>query len=156
MRRPGFAVLRYDEVAKTVIIEKLSNVDNKKSRKSHGEMLSEVFDELFCTVTYASELSKRFKCDLVLVRERGFSRFAAETQALYKTIGIADYIAWKSGLPFSELSPMTIKKLVTGNAKAKKDEVASALDHYVGKRLYDCDDESDAVAVGIAWLIEHK
>lgn len=31
--------------------------------------------------------------------------------------------------------------------------VAKSLAQFVGEREYACDDESDAVAVGIAWLI---
>ena len=46
-----------------------------------------------------------------------------------------------------------MKKLVAGKASASKEEVAAALESYVGKQEYACDDESDAVAVGIAWLI---
>ena len=35
-------------------------------------------------------------------------------------------------------------------------EVADALEKYVGPQEYACDDWSDAVAVGIAWLIQNK
>ena len=48
------------------------------------------------------------------MRERAFSRFPQETQALFKVVGIADMAAWTC-------------------AKT--------------------DDESDAVAVGVAWLL---
>ena len=47
-----------------------------------------------------------------------------------------------------------IKKLLTGNGKASKEEVASALDQYVGKQNYTVSDESDAVAAGVAWLLQ--
>lgn len=47
-----------------------------------------------------------------------------------------------------------IKKLITGSGKASKEEVASALDQYVGKQNYAVSDESDAVAAGIAFLIQ--
>ena len=51
-----------------------------------------------------------------------------------------------------EIAPTTVKKLLTGSGKASKEEVAAALERFVGKQEYAVDDESDAVAVGIAWL----
>ena len=47
-----------------------------------------------------------------------------------------------------------IKKLLTGNGKASKEEVASALEQYVGRQEYAVSDESDAVAAGVAWLLQ--
>lgn len=91
---------------------------------------------------------------IILIRERGFSRFNKETQRLFRVVGIADYVAFTEGLAFEEISPMTVKKHVTGNNKASKEAVAAALEAYVGKQDYACDDESDAVAVGVGWLIE--
>ena len=49
-----------------------------------------------------------------------------------------------------------MKKLLTGSGKALKSEVALALESYVGTQKYETDDESDAVAVGIAWLIQEN
>ena len=95
-------------------------------------------------------------CIHVLVREKGFSRFARETQALYKVFGVADLAAWQCGEKvYHELAPLSVKKIITGNGKASKADVAAALVQYVGAQEYPCDDESDAVAVGIAWLIQN-
>lgn len=72
-------------------------------------------------------------------------------------IGVTDLYAWAYGeKEFDEIAPLSVKKSVTGNAKATKEEVAACLEPYVGKLDYECDDESDAVAVGVAWLIQHK
>lgn len=43
--------------------------------------------------------------------------------------------------------------MITGSGKASKQDVADSLERYVGKVQYSTDDESDAVAAGIAWLI---
>ena len=51
---------------------------------------------------------------------------------------------------WTELAPATIKKLLTGSGKADKETVAKVLTQYVGHHLYASDDESDAVATGIA------
>ena len=61
------------------------------------------------------------------MRERAFSRFPQETQALFKVVGIADMAAWMcAGRTWEEIAPTTIKKLLTGSGKAAKEEVARA------------------------------
>lgn len=68
---------------------------------------------------------------------------------------MSDLYAWGFGhKEFIDISPKTVKKLVANNDNAEKEEVALALQQFVGTREYACDDESDAVAVGIAWLIQ--
>lgn len=88
------------------------------------------------------------------MREQGFTRFSRETQALFKVVGITDLAAWQAdGLIFEEIAPKSVKKIITGNGNASKADVATALGAYIGEQAYACDDESDAVAVGVAWLI---
>lgn len=93
----------------------------------------------------------------VYVREKAFSRFARETQALNKVVGIADLVAWQQSMAiFHEIAPTTVKKLLTGSGKADKETVAQALDRYLGAQVYKTDDESDAAAVGVAWLLQNN
>lgn len=42
---------------------------------------------------------------------------------------------------------------MTGEGKADKKKVETALEPYLGKRTYACDDESDAAAVAVTFLI---
>lgn len=71
-------------------------------------------------------------------------------------MGITDLAAWWSGeVVFDEIAPASVKKLIAGNGRASKEDVAAALDRYVGRQDYECDDESDATAVGVAWLLQH-
>ena len=49
-----------------------------------------------------------------------------------------------------------MKKLLTGSGKASKQEVASVLGIYIGNQEFETDDESDAVALGIAWLKQRE
>ena len=74
---------------------------------------------------------------------------------LHEVVGISDLYAWGFGKrQFEEIGPKMVKKYVAGDSSAEKEEVAAALEQFVGKREYACDDESDAVAVGVAWLIQ--
>lgn len=122
------------------------HIDNG-DKASHGEALNCIYDTLMRLIPTAD----------VLVREKGFSRFPKETQALFKVVGIADLAAWQCGEKmFDELAPAFVKKLLTGSGRASKQDVAEALLPYVGNQEYACDDESDAVAIGIAWLIQNN
>ena len=61
------------------------------------------------------------------MRERAFSRFPQETQALFKVVGIADKAVWEHAKQaWEEIAPATVKKLLTGSGKAGKEEVAGA------------------------------
>lgn len=137
--------MRYD--AGKVHVERLCHLNSRGSKKCHGEILTDIY-------TLLSELSADV---MVFVREKGFSRFSHETQALFKVMGIADLAAWQAhGCEYHELAPASVKKLLTGNGKAIKQEVADALTQYVGEQIYATDDESDAVAVEISWLKQEK
>ncbi len=96
----------------------------------------------------------------VIVREQaldkqGGPRNSRVIEVLHKVVGVSDLYAWGlGGRIFDEIHPKTIKKLVANDQLAEKDAVAAALSQFVGERDYACDDESDAVAVGIAWLLQ--
>lgn len=91
------------------------------------------------------------------MRERAFSRFPHETQALSKVVGIADLVAWQqSCTAFYEIAPTTVKKLLTGSGKAEKEAVAAALERFLDIQVYKTNDESDAAAVGVTWLLQNN
>lgn len=150
MNRPGFSILHCDPNTKTVQLMRKSVVDNKNykgGKKPHGQRLAENAQELRSYMDSDMEL--------IFVRERGFYKSATETEVIFKMVGVSDLYAWRYEKVFEEIPPTVIKKVLTGNPKAEKDEVAAALEPYVGKQEYTFDDESDSVAVGICWLIQH-
>lgn len=59
-------------------------------------------------------------------------------------------------LSFIEIPPTTVKKLIGGTGRASKLQVQNSLKYYVGEQEYKTDDESDAVACGIAYLIHES
>jgi crossover junction endodeoxyribonuclease RuvC len=127
-------------------VEKLCHLNNRGEKKCHGQILAEIYDQI-------TELAVD---GAVFVREKGFSRFPHETQALFKVVGVADLAAWRiCGTEFVEIAPTTVKKLLTGSGKASKGEVATSLEKYIGIHKYEADDESDAIAVGIGYLIKN-
>lgn len=107
------------------------------------------------------ELARYIKSNdgAVIVREKALdviSRSAKTIEVLHKVVGVADlYAWWLTQAEFEEMSVKAIKSLVANDKDADKETVASSLKQFVGEQDYVCDDESDAVAVGIAWLIQH-
>ena len=101
---------------------------------------------------------------VIFVREKqlemqGGSRFIQSKTliALSKAVGISDAFLWKIyHQEFEEINPKTVKKNIAGNGNATKEEVAACLENYVGKRTYITDDESDALAIALGWLIENN
>lgn len=136
----------------------MSNVDNKTTsagkHKCHGEVLSNIATELRrLLVSYPMATLVREEA----LRKSGTAASGKVLSILNKVVGVSDLYAWAFGnREFEEIPPQTVKKAVTNDANAEKEEVASALEQFVGKQEYACDDESDAVAVGIAWLIHHE
>lgn len=89
-----------------------------------------------------------------LDKQRGPHQKSRTIEVLHKVVGVADLYAWAFGnKQFDEVDPKAVKSCVTNNRLAEKDEVAKALEQFVGQYEYACDDESDAVAVGISWLV---
>lgn len=150
MRCPGFALLRYSADDRSVsLIRKDVVANNAYVNKPHGKILSEIGNTL-------SEFLSGNHVKLA-VRERAFTQFNAETQAIHKVVGVSDMVAWHIlEMSFQELAPSSVKKYVTGWGMATKEEVAEAIDNYISKHAqWYYDDESDAVAVGLAWLIKN-
>lgn len=145
---PAFAVL--EDVHGVVKVHHLSHIKTKAG-KSHGYRLFEIFHHMEQIYEEHPDIEE-------VVREKGFSRFPATTQALFKVVGISDVCAYNQGYDtVHEIAPTSVKKAITGNGKATKDEVAKALSTIYGIDIeFKTDDESDAVAVGISHLIKKK
>lgn len=60
----------------------------------------------------------------------------------------------QKGVDVKFMNPMRMKKLVTGFGKADKQTVRDAVTDYVGEAEFSCWDESDAVGIGVACLLE--
>lgn len=147
---PGFAVIAFDSEGNPLLLEK-SHVKTKAS-KPHGYRLGEISEEVDrYIVAYQPEH---------YVREKGFSRHAKTTQALFKVVGVSDLYAYmRTEREIAEIAPTSVKKLVTGNGKASKQEVEVAVKRILRIEIDDffaTDDESDACAVGLAYAVKKR
>lgn len=151
MRCPGFAHFLYHADTRTVELVRKSCVSNTsfyKEKKPHGEILCEIAVELIKYI-----FGKNIK---VFARERAISRFAAETQALNKVVGVTDALLFLlQKQEFQELTAPQIRKLIVGYGNAGKDQLATALDNYFKHPEFKNYDESDACGVALGWLVEN-
>ena len=159
LSQPGFAVLAITD-GKPIVLE--TSVVKTDAKKSHGERLEDIDSELEGYLWGYKPTH--------IVREKGFSRFPAVTQTLFKVVGVTDLvIAFYTGCfdeapkEAHEIPVTSVKKLVTGNGKATKEDVAEAVfrrlqientDEYYTKSGKLIDDKTDAMAVGLAYYIE--
>lgn len=155
LRQPGFAILHIAENGRIRIVE-TDICKNRNKNHTHGVLLDVIAKKMYAMVRSIPE-----GVNLAFVRERAFSRFARETQALNKVVGVADYLLATrlkhnhtiQPPDWQELAPKSIKAIVAGSGNATKEDVQRALKDYVGLYSYPTSDESDAVAVGVAYAI---
>lgn len=145
---PGFAVISVED-GKPYLLE-ASHVKTD-AKKSHGERLDMIQYEIDRYIDRYTPLK-------AIVREKGFSRFPATTQTLFKVVGISDWVSHRYGYDnIEEISPTSVKKLVTGDGKSNKADVERAVRIRLGLSdmyKFETDDSSDACAVGLAYLIQ--
>lgn len=155
LRCPGFCVMTI--INKEIVDIKTSFVNNRNTKLTdHGELLNKIGKAM-------TENIPNNDLPIFFVREKAFNARASMSEiGIYKVIGIVDWINWglrqesSSYSNWYEVFPVTVKKLITGSGKADKLEVQQALENYVGKREYTVDDESDSVAVALAFLIQNN
>lgn len=152
LKRPGFCVLsvKKEDGETKIKVRKLISVDNKSDKKkTHGQLLDEI-------VLVYSKLLLSQEIPTYNVRETEVLHMKVPSERnVSKVVGLMDWMLWKTKQKeWYSIYPTSIKKLITGSGRAEKEEVAAALEKYVGKQEYKCDDESDAVAVAVAWLIQ--
>jgi len=162
LMRPGFAKFEIDKINTLDIIKSISftSIDNKrKHNKPHGQIINEIMSTFISFIGYP-------EYPIYLVREKEIMLVKVPSERnVSKVIGIMDWWAYAESLcspykkgitsEWDEIYPSTIKKMVAGSGNADKETVAKSLEKYIGVREYACDDESDAAAVGISWLIQH-
>ena len=153
LRAPGFCVLKVEtKDGKPAITSVSTSSLNRKTEKvPHGDLLNGIMQHLQSLIQDEDPKTTFF------VREAAFNSRAAQSEiGIFEGVGITNWVLWKFGAQWEQIYPVSVKKLITGSGKADKQQVADSLKGYLGDHEYHSDDESDAAAVGVAWLILHK
>lgn len=154
-KRPGFCKVTVEKTENGLVFSdfETTNVNNKAKTKPHGQQL----DEVLQAMAFFFPDSEKDPIKSYYVREKAaLSSFAQAMIGQAKMAGMADWVQWRIKEEWHEITANAIKKQVTGDGSAEKADVAAALEQYLGPHEYACDDESDAAAVAIAFLISHE
>ena len=154
-KRPGFCKITVEKTENGLIFSdfETTNVNNKAKTKPHGQQL----DEVLQAMVFFFPDSEKDPIKSYYVREKAaLSSFAQAMIGQAKMAGMADWLQWHIKEEWHEITANAIKKQVTGDGNAEKADVAAALEQYLGPHEYACDDESDAAAVAIAFLINNE
>lgn len=146
----GYSVVQWD--GKEVAVIEVGHIDNKKKGRvkwSHGKRLLRVFTELKAVINKYPEID-------VIVREKGVTRFNRSTQVIFRVVGCVDLLIESTGhSPAIEIGISEAKKLITGNGRADKEEVAQEVQNFLSEYTeFQNDDESDAVAIAVAYCLK--
>lgn len=163
MSRPGVAILEVKNGKPRIIA--LSHTTTDSKTQSHA-LRAEII-EAWATMFLAKHAKKPFD---IVIREdfsgqtssQNYPVFAAWSgiERACEKFGVGPFVKWteihKNGRKKTMLGPTAskVKLIVAGSGKAEKEEVAEAVRKWTG---YDgefaVDDESDAAAIGLAYLI---
>lgn len=138
-------MLHYDEASRSVSIVWKTTLPIAKSIDAPIGLV--MFYDKLCNVLNQNDVR-------LYIRERPFGVFHVDADRLYRVAGLSDLALFQiRKRAWIDMVSSHVKKIITGAGNATKDDVANRLAPYVGEQEYETNDESDAVAVGVAYLI---
>lgn len=148
MGRPGAAIIEVKAGKPTVVDVSHCSTDAKQHHGLRAEII-----EAWAVGFIAQHYRKGFD---QIVREDFVGRTSRQNHPVYSAWGSVDRALNKFGLNFTTpaISQSAVKKSVVGVGKAEKHEVDEAVRRWTGyDGEFKVDDESDAAAIGLAYLI---
>jgi crossover junction endodeoxyribonuclease RuvC len=148
MGAPGLAVIEVRKGKAHIIDVSHVRTDTSQSYGLRAEIV-----EAWATMFIAKHAPKGFTA---IVREDFVGRTSKQAHPVYSAWGSCDKALNKFGLNFTTpaISQSSVKKAVVGVGKAEKHEVETAVRKWTGYTgEFAKDDESDAAAIGLAYLI---
>lgn len=114
-------------------------------KHTHGKRLYIIAQEIL-------KLKDTYKPSVIVI-ERGFSRFNTSTQVVYRVHGLINYL-------FHDIEqiyypPKTVKEAIIKGDASKK-VVREMIERIYPDVKFDNEDQSDAFAVGLTYLIKNK
>jgi len=137
LKNTGIAI--FTDFGNPVSIRSIST----NSKDKHPQRLQFIADSIL-------RLRKNYS-PLAMVFESGFYRFSASTQAIYKVIGVMQYLF--SDVQQYSYAPSTIRKIVCGNGRANKEDVEKSVLKVWPNLSFEDNDQSDACGVGLCYMI---
>lgn len=138
MSNTGLVIFKNIDKVDVVFITSIDTHDGK----NHQEKLKILADEIIkLREIYSPQIA---------VSEKGFYRYAASTEAIYKCHGLIAYLLWD--IELIEYSPMSIKKGVVGKGNVKKEDVRDYIIKEYPNLVFEDLDQTDAMSVGLFYF----
>ena len=138
--------MRYHADTRSVEILRKTTIPISKT-VSLGQGMSDLYDRFS---TFLAPLNLTF-----YFRERPIMGHFRDVDRLLRVAGVADLALYNmKRANFYDIYPSSVKKIIGGSGSAQKEAVARGLEMYVGPQEYATNDESDAVGVGVAYLVK--
>lgn len=113
-------------------------------KHSHGKRLYHIAKEIH-------RLKEKYPVSIVAI-ERGFSRHNTSTQVTYRVHGLINYLFHETEQIY--YPPKTVKEVIV-RGDATKEFVRQIIESHYPSVKFENEDESDAFAVGLCWLIKN-
>jgi crossover junction endodeoxyribonuclease RuvC len=142
---PGTAVTGYGVIR--TVNNAVSWVDSGVITTNTASALAERLTKIYDSLT---SLMQQHKPDCVCIEEAFYSKNVHSTLLLGHARGVAMLAAFKIGAEVREYAPREIKKAVTGNGNATKEQVAFMVKMLMAiPKTHDYTDAYDALAVAV-------
>lgn len=116
----------------------------------------EHIDKLKMVYERVNALITRLQPDECAIESPFYGKNVQSMLKLGRAQGVSIAAALNAGLPVSEYSPKKVKKAITGNGNASKEQVSALLPHFVGNLPLQINlDATDALAVAICHALQN-
>ncbi|MCX8081902.1 MAG: crossover junction endodeoxyribonuclease RuvC [bacterium] len=114
------------------------------------------YQKLINLIENIDKILDRFLPDMVVIEEIYVGKNARIALKIGQITGLIIASSARKGIPFHLIPPAEVKECLTGNGIATKQQVQFMLEHITGYTKFNNTDESDAVAVAVAYLQRRK
>lgn len=106
-------------------------------------------ERLFLIYEGLTEVIQKVKPQILVIEKVFFAKNAVSALKLGQARGAAMLTGRIHGLTIAEYSPNEVKRAITGQGHADKDQVAKMVQLLIGKREFETSDASDGLALAI-------
>lgn len=127
-----------------------SDLIKTSSKKNHEIRLKEVFDNLDLII-------KLHKIEVLAIEQLFMFKNQKTVMKVAQAIGVIELVAANNNLKIERLTPLQIKQIITGYGTADKIAIKKMIDLTIPNKItVKDDDESDAIACGLAFCLNKQ
>ena len=104
-----------------------------------------------------NEIIKKHKIEQLVIEKLFFFKNKKTVLEVSQAVGVIELSASLMNIPISRLTPLEIKQIITGYGTADKKSVQKMIKLELGDQVvFKDDDESDAIACGLAYIYTQR